>query len=554
MTFLPIVARELRVAARRRGTYWLRLGAALGVIVLGTWFFLVLRSSRESSRTIALALFYIMTGSATLSALLSGLRSTADCLSEEKREGTLGLLFLTDLRGYDVVLGKLASNSLNALYGLLAVVPMLAVPLLMGGIAAGEFWRMALVALNALFFSLAVGLGVSALSRSAQKARGMTMALLLLFAAGLPACGSCLLAWGKIRQPGLFMVTSPGVSYWLALDRNYALRGLEFWLSVAVVHGLGWLFLTLASLVAPRCWQDRPPGVQRLRWRERWQLWSYGGVAERIIFRRRLLEKNAFFWLAGRARLKPAVVWAVLGVLGGIWLWGLGRFRREWLDQGTYLVTALCLNFLLRGWLAGAAARQLAEDRRAGTLELLLSTPLSVPEILRGQLLALKRQFLGPVIVVVSIECLFMFAGASQAGSFEDRTVWFSVWLAGMAMFVADLFALYYVSLWQALNARNPAHAANAAVLRILILPWAGMAFVFLWIVLAAASTRSEPPLTWKFYLGLWFILGLAADLGFGFHAWHHLLTDFRAAAERRFTAPAGFWQRWLGRAPETGR
>ena len=35
---------------------------------------------------------------------LCAMRNTADSLSAEKREGTLGLLFLTDLRGYDVVL------------------------------------------------------------------------------------------------------------------------------------------------------------------------------------------------------------------------------------------------------------------------------------------------------------------------------------------------------------------------------------------------------------------------------------------------------------------
>jgi len=34
---------------------------------------------------------------------------TADTLSGESREGTLGLLFLTDLRSWDVTLGKLAS-------------------------------------------------------------------------------------------------------------------------------------------------------------------------------------------------------------------------------------------------------------------------------------------------------------------------------------------------------------------------------------------------------------------------------------------------------------
>jgi hypothetical protein len=34
MTFLPIVARELRVATRRRGTYWCRHVAAVGALVV----------------------------------------------------------------------------------------------------------------------------------------------------------------------------------------------------------------------------------------------------------------------------------------------------------------------------------------------------------------------------------------------------------------------------------------------------------------------------------------------------------------------------------------
>lgn len=151
MTFLPIVARELRVAARRGSTYWLRTGAALLVLVLGTWVFLMMHNAPP--KEIAPVLFGILAGTAVLYCLLAGVRSTADCLSAEKREGTLGLLFLTDLKGYDVVFGKLAATSVNALYGVLAVVPMLAIPLLMGGVAPAEFGRMALVAVNTLFFS-----------------------------------------------------------------------------------------------------------------------------------------------------------------------------------------------------------------------------------------------------------------------------------------------------------------------------------------------------------------------------------------------------------------
>ena len=73
--------------------------------------------------------------------LLAGIFTTADCLSEEKREGTLGLLFLTDLKGYDIVLGKIVAASVNWFFGLLALFPVLALSLLMGGVAPGEFWR-----------------------------------------------------------------------------------------------------------------------------------------------------------------------------------------------------------------------------------------------------------------------------------------------------------------------------------------------------------------------------------------------------------------------------
>src|SRR5215469_11630653 len=106
-------------------------------------------------------MFSVLTFYAFGLCLLAGVFFTAHSLTEEKREGTLGLLFLTDLKGYDVVLGKFAAVSLNAFYALLALMPMTALPLLLGGVTGAEFWRMALALINALFFSLAAGICVS---------------------------------------------------------------------------------------------------------------------------------------------------------------------------------------------------------------------------------------------------------------------------------------------------------------------------------------------------------------------------------------------------------
>src|SRR5512140_1334746 len=187
MTFLPIVARELRVASRKRATYWLRAGAALWPIGLGSWFFLVVQHQPASQ--ISQGLFAMLTGGAALYCLLRGLRSTSDCLSGEKREGTLGLLFLTDLKGYDVVLGKLVATSLNALYRLFSVFPILAIPLLLGALTLGEFWRMTLVLTNTLFFSLSAGMLISAVSLRERRAMAGTALLILLITAGPPLIG-----------------------------------------------------------------------------------------------------------------------------------------------------------------------------------------------------------------------------------------------------------------------------------------------------------------------------------------------------------------------------
>src|SRR5256885_3665459 len=156
MALLPIVERELRVTARRPATYRVRFFAALTVIAFG--FVTLASASALPAHQVGKTIFALETVIAFAFCLLSGVFLTADCLSVEKREGTLGLLFLTDLNGFDVVLGKLAATSIQSIYGLLAIFPMLGLPLLVGGVSSGEFARVLLALLLVLLFSLAMGL------------------------------------------------------------------------------------------------------------------------------------------------------------------------------------------------------------------------------------------------------------------------------------------------------------------------------------------------------------------------------------------------------------
>src|SRR6185503_20007720 len=104
----------------------------------------------------------------------------------ERREGTLGLLFLTDLKSYDVVTGKLAASSINSFFGLLAVFPVLSLAMLAGGITVGEFWRMALALSSTLALSLTAGLAVSARNVAERRAIVGTTLLLAGISGGLP--------------------------------------------------------------------------------------------------------------------------------------------------------------------------------------------------------------------------------------------------------------------------------------------------------------------------------------------------------------------------------
>jgi len=550
VTFLPIVERELRVASRRRGTYWLRLLVAVGMVLVATWIFLA--SKNEPPHQIGQMIFYTLTGGLMLYCLLAGLRSTSDCLSEEKRDGTLGLLFLTDLRGYDVVIGKLTANSLAVFYCVIAVLPVLAIPLLLGGVTGAEFGRIALVLVNTLFLSLSAGMLASAMCRNNRTAVAWTFLLILLVAAGSPAVGLALWGlqdWQGDYQPG-FLIPSPVFSYFAGVDVVFA-RGVGkgFYWSVAIVHGLAWIFLGLASVIAPRSWQDRALTAGGDRRREVLRTGMEGDAERRHAFRTRLLDHNAFYWLATRPRSRAFWAWVPLLFAAVGWGCGIYEFGRDWFNTGMYFTTAFLLSVTMKGYIGAEAGRRLIEDRKTGAMELLLSTPLSVPQILRGQYLALQRQFLIPVLVLLSVDFWMLLAGlaSSDLNSLGQRSFWLWMWLAGIVMFFADVAALYWLGMWTGLAVRNPKHAFGAAIVPVLALPWVGLGLVMTIIELLPYEMRQ--PFRWEGWpLLLWFGFGIIVDLLFGVVARGNLLRNFRIIAAQRYQPKPSWWQRWFGK------
>lgn len=268
MTLLPVVERELRVASRRPATYWGRMAVGLLASTLGTYLFVL--SEQFAWSELGTTLFLAFAWLAFLSCMLAGARHTATCISSERREGTLGLLFLTDLKGYDIVLGKLVASSVAALQGVLAILPILAIPLLLGGVTAAQFLRSVAVLLATLLYSLALGLCVSVWFDNDRRASAVTTLLLVTVTIGPWTAALLWFHWPWASLPGSLLLVSP--AYALLLATTGAMPGS--WLApggygtalgLLVAQGLGLLVLT-SSVLARMC-QARAVSTRAGVWR-----------------------------------------------------------------------------------------------------------------------------------------------------------------------------------------------------------------------------------------------------------------------------------------------
>jgi len=100
--FWPVVHRELREESRRPANYWLRVLAAGTVVAV---FGASMVGAYVDPSQIGLELYHILERTLLLALWIIVPAMTSDCISRERREGTLGLLFLTPLTALDVIAG-----------------------------------------------------------------------------------------------------------------------------------------------------------------------------------------------------------------------------------------------------------------------------------------------------------------------------------------------------------------------------------------------------------------------------------------------------------------
>jgi hypothetical protein len=474
MIVLSLVERELRLRARQPMTMWLRLGTATAATLLtlswtqtATWL-----SPAEMGRTV----FGVLTWLSFGVLLFEGVRQTADCLSGEQREGTLGLLFLTELGSLDLVLGKLAATSLHALGGLLAMFPVLGVGLAVGGITAGEFWRTQLALLTTLLVAGCGGLWVSARSHDPLRAVLAGIGLLLTLVLLPLTCD-----WLLGRPP--FPSLSPALGVWLAGDRAYALAPARFWWTQLAIVVLSAGFLLSAGCRARKL--GREPVTEAPARRRHRPLtsppsrWNYR-VTPRLHARPSLTvgDLQPARWLAGSQRGVTPLVWLAillptLNLLGFQWLIRLSNSPAK--IVGVLSLLGIGFDAASVALLALLAARPLWEARRSGVLELLLCTPVTGPQVVWAHWSFLWRRVRLPLTLSVGIPViLFVLLWVAEAGR-SSAMPWgylLGIRMPALAKQIAAAIAACWMGLWLGTLARSLSRAVGQTLLLVVGLPW----------------------------------------------------------------------------------
>lgn len=461
MTFLPILDRELRVRGRQASTYWVRCGiASLAILLSIQMVFLV---SAPMSPAVQGATAFLALSWMGFLLVWASVLVTADVISHERREGTLGFLFLTDLKGYDIVLGKLVAAGLAAFYGLIGLMPALALAILCGGITWGRFGRTSLALLNALFVALAAGVWVSSRTRGQfQGMRAATGMSVLLFA--LPSLAFAGYSLVKLQWLLWPVLLSPVGAFFQAPEAQYTAGRFLFWGSFFWGQVLGWAFLLAAARALGKNWNEEEPLILPVakpkRWRRLWRL-----RPEKPQVSRALLETAPVRWVASRLPARRVLIWVGIALSLVAVFWGFLGAR----IFGPVMSLSSIFSFgasLIFSWLA---ARFFFEARRAGELELLLCTPLGARDIVDGFWWALWRSIRVPLLVVGFLE-LFLRLLASAASS---KMMGFGALYLVMvpANRILDIIAVCWVGMWFGLRLNRPSLIMAWTVGLVILLP-----------------------------------------------------------------------------------
>lgn len=407
MNLSPIITRELKLESRRGFNYRLRVSGATLLTLIFAVFLWHQPGVPSGGDAFSILSFFVFCAIWFVVPTLA-----ADCISREKREGTLGLLFLTSLKPIELILAKGGIHALRSLSLGVASIPILAVSFILGGVTGSDVLSAIILCLAAFIFSLAAGLLGSLCAREWVRA----VMLAGFFSASFAFLFSRLALW-------ILFGSARGGASWLEdflfekqlLFYNAQLQANQN-ISAPAVPGIheilglgGWMLLTallilalaimIAAVQLPRTWRENPSALGA-RWRK--IFCSPQRETKYFSWRPRSRpSRNPVGWLqqySWTARLSKWG-WCLLALAAGVWLL-TKNFSA--LQQGlSWLTTAVLLSMTF------SAVASFQREKQNGALELLLVSPLKEEQIILGRLYGIWGQFI-PAFVVLLLIAFFI--------------------------------------------------------------------------------------------------------------------------------------------------
>ena len=543
MQFLPIVERELRVAARQPRTWWRRVLTTAVALALFT-FVAVVVGRWGSLSMIGRQLFAMLSWVGMIYALLAGPLATVDCLSRERREGTLGLLFLTDLRSYDVVFGKMAAASLNIMLDMTAALPVAAIPMLMGGVSLAQLAFVALALVNIMLLSLAVGTCTSALCSSGRSSLAVTLGVLFFLAMGVGLLADTIQI-SPAAAPWFYMLC-PAYLMQSCVGGVLPAHRWEYWLNMGGIHVFSWFCLMIAAWRTKDSWRDLPASVRALRMNERFEAWRKGSASARQAWRRLMMNRNPVGWLEGRDRLQQRMLWGsiLVAAIAGAITHLLSP--EKWPNEAWVFLGAVFAHYVLCVWIAIQAPRRLADDRESGALELLLCTPVKPAEIVRGCMMILRRRFGRAWLALLALATFVALAFFSEHGGWDQfqSGPLGRITLCALVVAPFQAYSLARIGLYQGLAQATSLSATFMVIWKAGLLPWVSWIAFMLGLEASQRFFRVPRNVTDDLAFASWAGAQLLVCALFLAHANWRLHWHFRSLAAQ--SVRASWWKRRL--------
>lgn len=391
-------------------------------------------------------MFFRGVATAFLLCLLEGIRLAATSVVDERNEGTLGLMLLTRLRGEELLLGKLLALAFFSLQTLMVVVPVLCVSMVFGGVSSGEIARAGMALAHALVLALTCGLLVSVRSRTAAGA--IITTFIVMFMAIVPFS----LMWQvNPTTASLLTAMNPMTPIWGIPDLAYDTVWGGYWISI-------FLSLTVALVVLRGAGRDlaksfaidearskAPP--ERDEWAER----TSGELSGKE--RAQWFSGNPIEWLALRNMGSTSVMRRRVSKIGAA-LVALALLMMEGQAMPWVLLIGGAFGFIY----SVNAAMTFARARQTNEIELWLTTPLTLREIVDGHICAMRKTFLWPGLILI-VGWAAIFYGSMVRPLISTTQSAFFV-PGGLGTFISMHWAVYVwparSSLWGRYSMRCP--------------------------------------------------------------------------------------------------